>query len=90
MSDPRRDDSGIDDAGANRLSDVEAEDQKGDEVEERRPKHGCAWWEHTRRHDRGNGIGGVVKPIEEIKHKRHGDEAEQQTHGGGIHCMLRP
>ena len=48
----RIDDVGGDDAGADGLRDVRAEDQEGDEVEEGRPDHGGLRAQHARRDDR--------------------------------------
>ena len=74
----RVDDMRVDDAGAERLGDVQAEEQEGDEVEERRPGHRVARPEHARRHDGGDRVGGVVQAVEEIERQRDGDQADQQ------------
>ena len=42
------DDGGVDDAGADRLRHMQAEEQEGDEVEERGPEHGIAAARSTR------------------------------------------
>src|SRR5690349_6605226 len=65
----------INDASADRLGDMQAEEQESDEVEEGSPKDGRAGRQNARRHDRGNRIGGVMQPVEEVENEGEGDEA---------------
>ena len=67
--------SADDDAGADGLRHVQAEEQEGDEVEERRPDHRVLRAQHARRDDGGDRIGGVVQAVEEIERERDGDQA---------------
>ena len=88
QDDARIDDPGIDDPGPQGLRHMEAEEQEGDEVEERRPEHRVLRAQHPRRDDGGDGIGRVVQAVEEVEEQGDGDEAGQrrQREGGGVHA----
>jgi len=61
------------------------EAERGNEIEERRPGHRQAGRQDVRRNDRGDGIGGVVEPIEEIKNQRGDDDDDDKCEG--VHCF---
>ena len=63
-----------DDAGADGVGDVQAEEQEGDEVEERRPGDGVARRQHPGGDDGGDGVGGVVQAVQEVERQRDGDQ----------------
>jgi len=71
-----------DDAGADGLGHVQAEEQEGDEVEPRRPGHRVAGLQHPGGDDGGDGIGGVVQPVQEVERKRDSDQQRQDDGGG--------
>ena len=60
---------------------MQAEHQKGDEIEESRPAHGITGRQHPGGDDGGDGIGRIVQTIEKIEEQRDGDEAGQQGKG---------
>ena len=65
---------------------MQAEEEKGDEIEERRPRDCILRPQHARRNDGGDGIGGVVQAVQEIEEQCDGNEADKQRQGeGGIH-----
>ena len=70
--------SRVDDALADGLRDVQAEEQEGDEVEERRPEHRVLRLQHARRDDGRDRIGGIVQAVQEIEQQRDADQADQQ------------
>ena len=85
------DDARFDDAGADRIGDVEPEHQEGDEIEEGGPEHRILRAQHPRRHDRCDRIGGVVQPVEEVEQQRDRDQEDQNRKTeGGIHVMALP
>ena len=67
---------------------MQAEEQESDEIEEGSPKDGRAGRQNARRHDRGNRIGGVMKPVEEVENEGDGDEANEQAYGSRIHSAV--
>ena len=69
---------GIDDALADGRRHFQVEDEDGDEVEERRPRHRVMRAQHAGRDDRGNRVRGVVKAIHEIERKRQRDQHHQR------------
>src|SRR6266404_3960422 len=77
----RIDDAEVDQSFPDRLRDGGAEDERRDEVPERRPHHRCARRQDTRRNDGGDGVGRVVEPIDEIE--REGDEQNRQNEPDG-------
>ena len=77
------DDVGADDARADRLGDMQAEEQEGDEVEERGPEHGILRPQHARRDDGGDGIRCVVQAVQEVEEQRDADQADEKRKGEG-------
>ncbi len=75
---PGVDDVGGDDALAERLRDVQAEEQEGDEVEERGQHHRALRRKHARRDDGRDGVGGVVRPVDEVEEQREADQPDEQ------------
>ena len=53
-----------------RIGDVRRKDEHRHEVEECRPQHGEPRAEHARRDDRGDGVGGVVKTVDDVEQQR--------------------
>jgi len=80
----------IDDACADGLSDMQSEEQEGDEVEECRPEHGGVRRHHSRRYDCGDRVGGIVQAVQKVKYQSDGDEAEQDAKASSIHGPLHP
>ena len=76
------DDGRIDDALADGGGDQQAEKQEGDEIEKRRPQHCPLRPHHARRHDGGDGIGGVMEAVQKIEHQRERDQKQKdvETH----------
>ena len=64
-----------------RVGDMRAEDEERDEVEDRGPQHSDARAQHARRHDGGDGVGGVVEAVDEV-------EAERDDHDGDENEVL--
>ena len=58
-------------------AETHAEEQEGNEIEERRPDHRVLWAQHPRRHHRCDRVGGIVQAIEEIERERDGDQRDQ-------------
>ena len=85
---PGVDDARLDDALADRLGDVEAEEQEGDEVEERRPQHRVARAQHARRDDGRDRVRGVVQPVQEIEQQGDEDQPDEQGEADddGVHA----
>ena len=81
---------GRDDAGADGLGHVQAEEQEGDEVEEGRPGDGVARLQHARRHDGGDRVRGVVQAVEEVEGERHDDEDDEDRQAEEAASMLAP
>jgi hypothetical protein len=77
----RVDDGRGDDPGAERLGHVQPEEQKGDEVEERRPDHGVERSQHPGRDDRRDRVRRIVHAVEEIEQEGDEDQADQQRQG---------
>ncbi len=75
---PVVDDLRVDDAGADRVGDMQAKHGKGDEIEKGGPDHGVARLQHARGDDGGDGVGGVVQPVQKIEQQRHRDQREQR------------
>ena len=80
---PREDDGEghdveVDHAGADGLRDAGAEDECGDEVEERRPDHGLSRRQHARRDDRRDRVRGVVKAVDVVEDERDGDQRQNR------------
>ena len=67
----------IDDSGADGIGDMQAEYQKGDEVEEGRPKHRVLRPQHAGRDDGRDRIRCVVQSVQEIEQQRDGDQADK-------------
>ena len=80
---PRIDDARGDDPGTERLSHLQAEEQKGDEVEEGRPGHRVMRPQHARGDDRRDRVGGIVHAVEKIEQEVDGDQADQRGQGQG-------
>jgi hypothetical protein len=74
----RIDDIGSDDPGADGLGNVQAKEQKGDEIEERRPNDGIVGAQDPRRDDRRDRVGSVVQSIEKIESQRDRDETNNE------------
>jgi hypothetical protein len=55
-----------------------AEEQEGDEVEERRPRHCMVRPQNPRRHDGRDRVRRIMQAVEEIEQERDDDQAEQQ------------
>jgi len=72
------DDREVDHAAADRLGDVRAEDEGGDEVEERRPDHGFLRRQHPRRDHGGDRVRRVVEAVQEIERQRDEDDEDDQ------------
>ena len=62
---------------ADRLGDMQAEEQEGDEIEERRPGDRVLRPQHAGRDDGGDRVGRVVQAVEEIEGQRDGDQPDQ-------------
>src|SRR5215510_11206229 len=60
--------------------DLRFDEQERDEIEECGPGHGRARSEHSRRHDRRNGICGVMKAVDEIEYERDEDDGGESNH----------
>ena len=73
--------AGIDDAGAERFGHMQAEEQKGDEIEEGRPGDGILRPQHPGRDDRGDRVGRIMQAVEKIEEQRDTDQADQQRKG---------
>jgi hypothetical protein len=71
------DDFGNDDALAYRRRDVQAEEQKRDEIEECRPHDGPLRAHRASRDDGRDRVRGVVKAVHEIEHERQQNQAHQ-------------
>ena len=57
---------------------MQAEEQKGDEIEERGPGDRDIGRKHARRDDRRDRIGGVMQAVEKIEDERDRDEGGKQ------------
>ena len=69
----------VDDARADRLRDVQAEEQEGDEVEERRPDHRAAAGGSTRVETMvAIELAASCRPFRKSNSERDGDEADQE------------
>ncbi len=78
------------DADADGAGDVNAENEKGDEIKERRPDHGIAWPQHARRHKRSYRVGRIVQTVEEIESQCNKNEADQEREiEAGAHDQQR-
>src|SRR5215208_1994450 len=78
---PTQDDVGIYDADidqplADGLCHRSADHECGNEVEERRPHHRHSGLEHPGGNDSCNGVGAVVKAIDEVEDQRNSDDDE--------------
>ena len=79
-----------DDARSQGLRDMKAEHGKGDEIEEA-AQTTAARREDARRHDGGDGIGGIMKAVHEVEQQRQGDKADQCSEcTGRVHGPARP
>ena len=80
----------LDDAGAHRLRDVQAEHRERDEVEERGPDDRRLRAQHARRHDGRDRVGRVVQAVQEIEQQRDGDQRDEdgETQRGSIHVVV--
>jgi hypothetical protein len=76
-----RDDAGRNDALADRLGYVLAEDREGDEIEEGRPEDGVAGRQDAGRDDGRDGVGRVVQAVEEVERQCDRDQGDQQKAG---------
>jgi hypothetical protein len=74
----------VDDAGADGLGHVQAEEDEGHEVEERGPGDGVAGAQHARGDDGGDRVGRVVQAVQEVERQRDGDQ-QPEREGGGVH-----
>jgi hypothetical protein len=68
-------DRGIDhicghDSGANRLRDVEAEEQKRNEIKEGGPDHRILWAQHAGRDHGRDRIGGIMQAVQQVEDQR--------------------
>jgi hypothetical protein len=70
-----RDDIQIDHARANRFRHGCAEAERRDEIEERRPDDGLTGREYSRRHDGGDGIRCIVKPVDVVENQGNQNDA---------------
>ena len=75
------DDLHVDDALADRVGDVEPEEEEGDEVEEGGPGDRELRAEHAGRYHRRDRIGGVVQAVQEIEQQGDADQGDQQGKG---------
>ena len=62
-----------------RFGDACAEKKRGGDIEKRRPQNGLARSQHTRRHDCGDGIGGIVEAVDKIERQSRRDDADNQN-----------
>ena len=76
----------VDDAAADGIGDMQAEQGEGDEIEEGRPEHGVLRPQHAGRDDGRDGIGGVVQAVQEIEQQRDGDERDEKE-GDAVHAQ---
>jgi len=76
------DDLGIDDALANRRGHRYAEHHERREVEKSGPRDGPLRPQNARRHDGGDGVGGVMEAVHEVERKRdqHQQDEYLETH----------
>ena len=87
-------DIGRDDANSDGARDMDAEHEKGDEVEEGRPDHRIAWAQHAGRDQSRDRIRRVMHAIEEIKgqgDRNQGDQhwqVEDACHDGYVNLEL--
>jgi hypothetical protein len=68
--------------GPDHLGHAGAEEDEGDEVEERRPQHRPLGRQHARRDDGGDRIGGVVQAVQEVEAQGDDDQDDQDDEGG--------
>src|ERR1043165_8997157 len=68
------------DSAANRVRDMKPEDQERDEIEERRPRDGITGREYAGGNDRGDRIGSIVAPVQEVENERNGNQPDQEQH----------
>ena len=61
-----------------------AEDEGGDEVEERRPDHRLLRREHARRDDGGDRVRGVVEAVQEVERQRDEDDEDEEAGDRGV------
>ena len=70
---------------------MQAEEQKGDEVEEGRPGYSLLGPEHTSGNDGCNGVGRVMQAIEKVEEQRDADQARSVRKGKtdvhGLHVL---
>ena len=57
---------------------MQPEKQEGDEIEEGRPGNRIFGREHAGGDDGGDGVGGVVQPVEKIKQQRDANQDDEQ------------
>ena len=77
-------------AFADRGRHADAEAERGDEVEERRPHHRLQRRQDARGDDGGDGVGGVVKAVDEIEDECHEDDEDDDGQHGDRTLRLTP
>ena len=86
--DRRVDDLGGDDSRPDGLRDVQPEHHEGDEIEERRPRHGILRRQHPGRHHRCNRVGGIMQPVQEVERQR--DRNQGDEYASAVSIALAP
>ena len=78
----RRDEVEGNKPGAHRFGDGRAEKEGGNEVEKGRPDHRLEGRKHAGGNDGGDGVGGIVKTVDEIEHQRDRDDEDGELVNG--------
>jgi len=72
----------IDHAGPDRFSYADAKSKGRDEVKKGGPNDSLPRREHTSGNDSGDGIGGIMKAVQEVEHQRREDEPGNEQECG--------
>ena len=75
---PQGDRPGVYDPFPDGGGDPGLEEERGDKIEECGPEDGVLRFEHPRRYDGGDGVGGVVEAVDEIEDQRQQDQEDDQ------------
>jgi hypothetical protein len=77
----RVDNLGGDNAGSDRLRDVQSEEKESDEIEECRPDHRIVRPQHARGNHSRDRVRSIMQPVQEVEGQRNQDEADEGRQG---------
>jgi hypothetical protein len=80
----------VDDPGADRIGDVQAEHREGDEIEKSRPEHRILRPQHPGRDDGRDRVRSIVQAVQEVEQQRDRDQdGQDRKTQRGVHVMAR-